>query len=153
MNTEGYQHRSSATLTARYLALASDLELWELPLPAALERLTRAAADALHLRRTGVWLWEESEQAFVLQRQYDAETGRYTSGVALKASDNATYFAALRADRAIAASDALTDFRTREFAEQYLRPQGIGAVLDATVRRAGQTVGMVCLAHVGGPRL
>jgi len=63
-----------------------------------------------------------------------------------------SYGSGRRAKRVFAVADAIFDPATRELAETYLRPLGIGAMLDAPVFRAGELIGVVCHEHVGGPR-
>ena len=62
------------------------------------------------------------------------------------------YFDAIEHDRVVAANDAHTDPRTREFCELYLTPNGIGAMLDVPLRQDDRPVGVLCVEHVGGPR-
>ena len=53
----------------------------------------------------------------------------------------------------IDAADAINDYRTAEFAATYLIPKGIGAMLDAMLHNAGKLCGVLCIEHVGSPRL
>jgi GAF domain-containing protein len=62
------------------------------------------------------------------------------------------YFEALRSERTIAAVDAHTDVRTKEFSAPYLTPLGIGAMLDAPIRVGGRMIGVICNEQLGGPR-
>lgn len=62
------------------------------------------------------------------------------------------YFEALDGGVPICAVDATMDPRTNEFLDIYLKPKGIGAMLDAPVLRGGVVTGVVCVEHVGGPR-
>ena len=59
------------------------------------------------------------------------------------------YFEALDAERVIAAHDARTDARTREFLDTYLVPNGICSMLDVPLRRNAATVGVLCAEHTG----
>jgi PAS domain-containing protein len=60
------------------------------------------------------------------------------------------YILALEQNRALDASDAQNDPRTRELTEGYLVPLGITSMLEATVRMdTGELVGVVCHEHVG----
>jgi GAF domain-containing protein len=61
-------------------------------------------------------------------------------------------FHALTTERTIAAHDAQTDTRTSCFTASYLRPLGIGAMLDVPIWHGGKMVGVVCHEHLGGPR-
>ena len=83
---------------------------------------------------------------------YDQSQGCHTSGMELVAANYPAYFQALAIECIIAADDAHTDFRTREFAESYLTPYGITAILDAPIWLNGQMVGIVCHEHIGSPR-
>ena len=46
----------------------------------------------------------------------------------------------------------LTDPRTIEMAEGYLRPLGIVAILNAPILICAKVVGVVCYEHLGKPR-
>ena len=60
------------------------------------------------------------------------------------------YIRALEQNRALDASDAQNDPRTRELTDGYLVPLGITSMLEATVRMdTGELVGVVCHEHVG----
>jgi diguanylate cyclase (GGDEF)-like protein len=83
------------------------------------------------------------------QRSFD----RHTRGDVLEATEFPKYFAALKFDRAIDSHDALTDPRTVEFKSVYLEPLGITSMLDAAIRRDGGVAGVVCLEHIGEPRV
>jgi diguanylate cyclase (GGDEF)-like protein/PAS domain S-box-containing protein len=141
------------TLNTHYLALVRDWALWDKVLDAAFEQITRAVSGALDARRVGVWLMEEGRPALGLRKSYDDAVRTYGQGAQLLATDYPAYFAALDSDRVIAATDAHTDNRTREFSERYLAPKRIGAMLDATLRIAGKTRGVLRIEHVGGARL
>ncbi|MBA3406026.1 MAG: PAS domain-containing protein [Gemmatimonadaceae bacterium] len=52
----------------------------------------------------------------------------------------------------IAIDDAIADARTSEFADSYLRPLGITAMLDAPVLVGGVANGVLCHEHVGSVR-
>lgn len=138
-------------LNAKYLALMRDWTFWDKSFDAALAHITRAMAEALGARRASVWL--KTEQHLDQAKLFDATRQTYSDGLQIPAAEYPDYFTALDADRVIAATDAHTDYRTREFSESYLTPLGIGAMLDATLRVAGKTVGVLCIEHVGGARL
>ncbi len=143
---------AGSSLNADYLALVRDWALWDKSLDSALERITRATSAALHVQRVGVWLKQDQPPALRLRKLFDAVSQGYMQGVQLFHADYPAYFEALDAERVIAASDARADPRTRDFTASYLAPQGIGAMLDATLRIAGQTRGVLCCEQVGGPR-
>ena len=76
---------------------------------------------------------------------------RHQAAITLPTEHFPDFFAALEKERAIEASDALHDPRSAEFGD-YLKAQGIGAVLDAPVRWRGRIAGVLCLEHRGGTR-
>ena len=59
------------------------------------------------------------------------------------------YFDAIERERVVAASDAQTDSRTREFRDGYLVPNGIGAMLDVPLQADNHRLGVLCAEHVG----
>ncbi|MEP7365580.1 MAG: sensor domain-containing phosphodiesterase [Acidobacteriota bacterium] len=118
----------------------------------ALREITESAAKALSVRQAGIWLVDESWESIICRDQFDTSTGKHSRGLVLRAGAYPKYFESLKLDRAISAADALTDPRTSEFAESYLIPLGIGAMLDSPIRRFGRMGGILCLEHAGGPR-
>lgn len=134
------------------VALARDPALEAGDLAAMLARITEVAAEALGVARASVWLYDDARTAIRCLDLFERTTGAHSAGVVLAAVDFPGYFQALTADRTIPATDAHTDPRTREFSEPYLRPLGIGAMLDIPIRRAGRMIGVLCHEHVGGAR-
>jgi len=118
----------------------------------AIQAITEAAAEILETARVNVWFYDDARTKITCKDQFELETKTHTSGYELTAAEYPTYFRAIQACRIIAATDAKNDPRTCEFTETYLEPQGIGAMLDAPIRVAGEMVGVVCHEHVGPPR-
>jgi diguanylate cyclase (GGDEF)-like protein len=118
----------------------------------AIRAITETAANALHVTRASVWLLDVDRDELLCTDLYDASAGIHTSGTILKSSDYPGYFAALSDEETIAADDARTDLRTCEFTEGYLKPLGIGAMLDAPIRTGLRLVGVLCHEHVGPAR-
>ncbi|GAB4352726.1 MAG: hypothetical protein Kow006_17480 [Gammaproteobacteria bacterium] len=142
-------------LDKAYLSLAKDWALWQGELAVALQRVTEVATESLEVERASVWELNDDSSArelFCLDL-YQRSKKRHDSGLHLDADRYPAYFRSLDEGRVVDAHDAATDPRTAEFLEEYLVPQGIGAMLDATLRRAGETCGVVCMEHVGGARL
>lgn len=118
----------------------------------AAQAVTETAARTLQVDRVSVWLFTSDRSAIRMVDLFERGTGRHSEGTRLAASDYPSYFQALESERNIAAHDAVTDARTREFAESYLRPLGIGSLLDAPIRLGGRVAGVVCHERVGTPR-
>lgn len=123
---------------------------------AAVREMTEVAADVLEVDRVGFWRFARRDgaehQALELVDLFVRSRDTHDGGIVLTAEAAPRYFSAIVEERSIAITDALTDPRTSEFADSYLRPQGIGAMLDAPVMSRGALLGVVCHEHTGGPR-
>jgi len=119
---------------------------------AALREITKASACTLEIERASVWLYNDERSKIHCIDLYERSLDRHSEGTELAATEYPAYFQALESERTIAAQDARTDPRTREFSEFYLSPLGISSMLDAPIWLGGQMVGVVCHEHVGPVR-
>lgn len=145
----------SARLERQQRALLEISRTWrryEADLDRAIRAITETAATALEVERSSVWMLDASRKSIQCRQLYEAGPHRHSSGLELFAKDYPAYFAALESEEVIAAHDAHQDPRTREFSESYLTPSGIGAMLDAPIRKGGRLVGVLCSEHMGGAR-
>jgi len=117
-----------------------------------LRQILETAADTLGVARVSVWRYRAQGTAIECLDLFDAAESQHSGGAVLEARTHPGYFAALAQEEVIAAEDAVTDPRTCEFAVDYLRPIGIGAMLDVPTTVGGVRDGVVCHEHVGGPR-
>jgi len=117
--------------------------------PSVVRQLTELAARTMGVQRVGVWWLVEGGSKLVCTDLYELGADRHSHGVEIVGSHFPDYFQALQADRVVAAHDAHADPRTRELSEAYLTPLGISSMLDASIRRGGETIGVVCHEHVG----
>jgi hypothetical protein len=136
---------SVAELLSQRSLLVGDLN-------ATVRRMTEVAASILLIDRVSVWFLDDAKTKIACADLFERGKGQHSSGVELFAKDFASYFDALAQQRTIAADDANQDPRTRCFSEVYLKPLGIGAMLDVPVWAKGRMVGVVCCEHVGGRR-
>lgn len=128
-------------------------------LQAAFEAITECGSVQLDVPRVSVWLIRKRSflgsretVALELRDLYDAITGVHEKDRRLVMDDYPAYFQGLHTQDVIVADDASTHEYTKEFAETYLCPLGIGAMLDVPIR-AGQTlVGVICAEHTGSSR-
>ena len=119
---------------------------------AAFRRITEAHARALGVARVGIWRYNAERTAIRCVDLYEMEHHRHSSGMELTREAFPGYFRALEEMDVIAADNAYTDERTREFSDDYLRPLGISAMLDAPVMVHGHIDGVICGEHIGSPR-
>lgn len=118
----------------------------------ALRRILRLDADTLGVERVNFWLLEDDPRAIRCEAFWIRSSGPAAPGLRLPAADYPRYFAALREEKIIDAGDAAADPRTSEFADSYLAPLGIGAMMDVPVWSGGRLAGVLCHEHVGPPR-
>lgn len=122
-------------------------------LPAAFQAITTACGNLLQVDRASIWLFDSNRLAISQIDLYENGTHLTRPDTSLTVADYPLYFRALAGEEhAISAHDALSDPRTADFAETYLRPLRIGAMLDAPIRQKGQVIGVLCAEHVGGRR-
>jgi len=119
---------------------------------AALSQVTELATSLLHVERASVWRFDKHRSSIECLDLFEATAGKHSRGVVIAREQAPEYFEALTQERCIAAMNAHDDQRTREFTGWYLKPLGIGAMLDAPVFLRGEMVGVVCHEHVGPAR-
>lgn len=115
---------------------------------AIFRQLVEVSARTLGVERVSIWRFTADRRTIRCESLYELGPDRHSSGVELAADNYPNYFAALAATDVIAANDAQHDPRTREFAEGYLIPLGIGAMLEVPIHPDG----VLCHEHVGPPR-
>jgi PAS domain S-box-containing protein len=133
------------SLTARYTNPSEAMDV-------RLRSILETAADALHVDRLGMWRFDQPRSAIRCVGLYRRADAAYESGALVHRHEAPAYFEALERDRVIAAHDARTDRRTSGFADTYLAPNAIGAMLDVPLRHDNTTVGVLCAEHVGVAR-
>jgi hypothetical protein len=134
-----------AELIAQRSLFIGDLET-------TVRRVTEAASSVLGIERVSVWFLDEDRTEIACADLFERSAAKHSSGTVLKAADFAPYFRALAGERTIAADDANTDPRTSCFSEVYLKPLGIGAMLDVPIWASDVMVGVICHEHLGGTR-
>lgn len=147
-----HKERRLQEYQALLLKLTRNTDLFDLPVPQALEKICEAAARELEVARVSVWIYTEDHAAITCERLFELHHGVSAPGTKLAAEDYPSYFSALAQARTIAAHHAETDPRTCEFRDHYLRPLGISSMLDAPIRVDGRVYGILCHEHTGPPR-
>ncbi len=132
--------------------LAKSQPLYSGDISAAFSEITKTAVHTLEVERASVWLYNSDRSKIHCVKLHELSTQRYSEGMELAAVDYPAYFLALELERAIAVDNAYTDPRTQEFSASYLVPLEITSMLDVPIRLGGNTVGVLCLEHVGLPR-
>jgi PAS domain S-box-containing protein len=139
------QSHALTTLTARY---ADPSE----PSADRLRGILSTCAATLQVDRVSMWRFTDDRRSIECVGMYERAEGRYRCGGRLDRADCQSYFGALEHERVIAAHDACSDPRTRDFGTTYLAQHHIGAMLDVPLRQNNETIGVLCAEHVGGAR-
>jgi two-component system phosphate regulon sensor histidine kinase PhoR len=121
------------------------------------QAITEAAAVVLDVARVSIWALVDRDSPanarIVCNDLYIRAERKHVSFMPIHGDDYPAYFSALFERRTIAAHDARTDPRTREFAEHYLDPLGISSMMDTPIWHRGQVYGVLCFEHIGPPRV
>jgi two-component system cell cycle sensor histidine kinase/response regulator CckA len=134
------------------IALTGHRDLDGREVPTALRLITEAAARTLGVARVSIWRYNRNHTSIECVDLFELEAGRHSSGSILSAATHPGYFRALAEVDVIAADDAVHDPRTKEFADDYLRPLGIQSMLDVPVQVGGVLDGVLCHEHIGMQR-
>jgi rsbT co-antagonist protein RsbR len=137
---------------AALLRLSEARESDDWTIAGAFAQISAIAGEVLGVARAGVWLFTADRSAIECADMFESATGAHTRGAVLERKDFPGYFTAMEAVRVLAADDANADPRTHEFSEIYFKHHGVGATLDAPVRRRGGLAGLICCEHVGEAR-
>jgi hypothetical protein len=148
--------RGGAELPRRCMTTVAELiaqrSLFIGDLEASVRRVTEAASSVLGIERVSVWFLDREHTQITCADLFERSAAKHSAGTVLRAADFAPYFSALAGERTIAADDANTDPRTSCFSEVYLKPLGIGAMLDVPIWASNAMVGVICHEHVGPSR-
>ncbi|WP_334014886.1 sensor histidine kinase [Alteromonas sp. S167] len=121
-------------------------------LSVATELIINSVCKGLNITRAGIWLYDDTQSSIRCKLLIDKGNNLDDESLVLSRTDFPQYFAALDAERSIAAHDALTHPATIEFAEVYLSPLNISSMLDVPIRHRGKMIGIICCEHQGEGR-
>ena len=117
-----------------------------------LRSILEIAARAIDVERLSMWEFDAQHSLIRCVGLHLRDGNRYESGAVLPRTVAPGYFEAIERERVVAANDAQTDPRTREFRDGYLVPNNIGAMLDIPLQGDNHRLGVLCAEHVGGTR-
>jgi PAS domain S-box-containing protein len=152
--TEESARAASAERKERYRNAALDLaEREKDDWTEGLRLLLQESKRAIGVEQASYWRLDEAVESMTCERMLRGDSEDLgASASSLKRDSAPAYFRALRRRQPIVADDALHHEALREFVESYLRPSGIGSVLDTPVWFEGKQVGVLSYAHVGPAR-
>lgn len=134
-------------------------------LDTAFRDLTGLAAIALNVDRASVWLFEDGGATLSCRALYDCQSNRSpevehsrlscsldTHSMRIDRAHIARYCDTIEGAALLDVTDAIHDDRLSELCENYLKPEGITALLNVPIHYQGDVVGVVCLEDRGGVR-
>ncbi|MFP4154121.1 MAG: EAL domain-containing protein [Halothiobacillaceae bacterium] len=141
--------RPSATptdLQAAYLEVARDWSFWEQPIQQAMKRLLERVGCILGSDRVSLWQLHDDGQNLVCLALRDCRSGTFCTAAPIGRDDAPVYFAAIEQGRIVDAMATRQDDRTRDLGP-YLSENRIDALMDATIRIRGRTVGVISFEY------
>ena len=110
-------------------------------------QLTEIVSDAIDLRRTSLWHFDDDGRLLKCIDSYDRESNGHTYGTVLAREDFPGVFALLKNGEDINAPDVDTDNRLVELYRVYLQPLGCESLLAVPIRYHDLTLGALWLEH------
>ncbi|GEM_PF-3733416 len=117
-----------------------------------MKRITESVSKMFKVERVGIWLFNTDFTKLYSMDLFDLKENSHSHDSELVVADYPSYFAALRKERVIVCSNALSDPRYKEFLETYIKPFKISSLLDVPVMVSGESIGVMCIEHRGEPR-
>ncbi|MCB0036616.1 MAG: PAS domain S-box protein, partial [Anaerolineales bacterium] len=140
------KHNRALTSLTQSVALAQG------DLKQVLQQVTETAAKTLDIQRVSIWFHNNNMTKIQCWDLFDVNEQRHSEGGELRLEDYPVYFNSLTTARAIAAVDAVKDYRTYELAQSYLQQLDIKSMLEAPIRRGTQVIGVLCNETTGQTR-
>jgi two-component system, sensor histidine kinase and response regulator len=113
----------------------------------ALQEITRQSARTLEIDHVGVWLFSADHTELRCIEIFDGGKNDASQVEVLDASHFPAYVAEINKDQVVDASDAMSDPRTAQLLESYLKPHNIVSMLDVPIRARGELLGVLCHEH------
>jgi signal transduction histidine kinase/ActR/RegA family two-component response regulator/HAMP domain-containing protein len=130
------------------LHLAGQESLYSGELGESLKIIMERAARTLKVERGSVWMFDESCTKSCCNELYILSADCHSADGVVSVADQPRYFAAIQAERTIAASDALGDQRLAELDRDYLKSLDIRSILDAAILDGADLVGILRFEEV-----
>ena len=114
--------------------------------------VARHCAIAIEASRVGVWFLSEDKTSLDCQTLYIRDEDRIENGATLDVGKSSVYFESLSKARIISTDNTRNDKRTLEIALDYLLPDDIQSLLDATICHLGNAQGVLRIEMIGEKR-
>ncbi len=139
------QRATIANLVSDQIVFGNNLEM-------ALNQINKYLAKTLDVKRSGIWILNDTSSELQSLSLLDAENNTFSKGWKLKTSDFPEYFKAILVENRIYSEDAFNDPRTQELKAYYLQELGVTSLLDAGFFINRKLKGVICSEHIGVKR-
>ncbi|HSN18992.1 MAG TPA: EAL domain-containing protein [Gammaproteobacteria bacterium] len=121
-------------------------------LKGALTVISEKAAQALNCKRIGVWFLDEAGTSLRCAHVFSHGQHSTGNGELIDNRRSPSLFQSISETRTYAVSDVATDARIAEMRQEYLKPNGVTAVLVAPFRHGQKVRGIITHEYQGGTR-
>ena len=121
-------------------------------LKGAMTVITEKAAQALNCKRISVWFLDDAGATLRCVHVYSHGKHGTGNGEIIDKRRSPTLFNSINETRTYAVSDVATDARVVELRQEYLKPNGVTALLVAPFRQGQKVRGIITHEYQGGTR-
>ncbi len=118
----------------------------------AIYEILESSSRAMQATRVNAWIFDKPKTQIQCIGNFDARENKLVPQTALPRIAMPLYFNLFETEKIIITRDTLTETKTAELYEFYLKPHDIQSLMDVPVRIEGEMVGVICFENVGSPR-
>jgi two-component sensor histidine kinase len=118
----------------------------------AIYEILESSSRAMQVTRVNAWLFDKEKTQIQCIGNFDARENKLVPQTALPRIAMPLYFNLFETEKIIITRDTLTETKTAELYEFYLKPHDIQSLMDVPVRIEGEMIGVICFENVGAPR-
>lgn len=118
----------------------------------AIYEILESSSRAMQVTRVNAWLFDKEKTQIQCIGNFDARENKLVPQTALPRIAMPLYFNLFETEKIIITRDTLTETKTAELFEFYLKPHDIQSLMDVPVRIEGEMIGVICFENVGAPR-
>lgn len=133
-------------------SLSKSRKIREGKIDEAIYEILESSSRAMHVTRVNAWVFDNKKTEIRCIGNFDARENKLVPQSSLPRIAMPLYFNLFETEKIIITRDTLTETKTSELYDIYLKPHDIQALMDVPVRIEGEMVGVICFENVGAPR-
>jgi len=118
----------------------------------AIYEILESSSRAMQVTRVNAWIFDNERTQIQCIGNFDARENKLVPQTALPRIAMPLYFSLFETEKIIITRNTLTETKTAELYEFYLKPHDIQSLMDVPVRIEGEMIGVICFENVGAPR-